>query len=192
MEHLAHLLASRAVNARVGHAAFPIQKKQVLRTQTFEAAALEGVFLAVIYSRFDLALVPWHRRSRRQDHRTIVPTKLLHLGVEFGIKPVSPRHGGTQVVDHQRLGNPAQIAERIFQAADEALGRLPPRPAAAKGGRNFGGQTRRSEWLVLARDHPPSRGSEWLVLLAGQTPSRGSKWPVLTVPVADTCQPSPG
>ena len=126
VEHLAHLLPRGAVDARVGHAAFPFGEKQVLFGQTIEAAALERVVLGELHARLDLALVLRHRRARRQHGRAVVPAKLRHLRIEFGIIPVRPRHGGAQVVNHQRLGHPAKITERIFQAPDEALGRLPP------------------------------------------------------------------
>ena len=250
VEHLADLLPGGAVNARVGHAAFPIPEEPVLRSQTLEAAALERVFLTVLDAGLDLTLVPGHRRARRQHHRAVMPAKLLYLRVEFGVKPVGPRHGRAQVVNHQRPGHTPEMPKRVFQTADEALGRLsphhlaiafarmtqyhpeqvwslsltlhhypgtlakihlrfgsrlhfhpyerdrlglpqlpykpfdrlitasesvvptrsdksagrstPPTPllqsAAAKAGRNFGGHTRRSKWLVLNRNHPPSRG----------------------------------
>ena len=127
VEHLADLLPRGAVNARVGHAAFPFGQKQILRRQTFKAAALERVVLGKLHARLDLALVPRHFRfASRQHHRAVMPAKLRHLGVEFGIIPVGPRHGGPQVVNHQRFGNTAKVSKRIFQTADEALGRLPP------------------------------------------------------------------
>ena len=78
-EHLADLLARGAMNAGAGHAAFPLRKKQVLRRQTFKAAALERIVLGKLHPGLDLALVPWHRRARRQHHRAIVAAELRHL-----------------------------------------------------------------------------------------------------------------
>ena len=126
VEHLADLLPGGAVNARVGHAAFPFRKKQVLRRQTFKAAALERVVLGELHARLDLALVLRHGRARRQHHRAVVAAELRHLRVEFGIIPVRPRHRRPQVVDDQRAGNTAEVTKRIFQTPDEALGRLLP------------------------------------------------------------------
>jgi hypothetical protein len=52
--------------------------------------------------------------------------KLLDLGIEFRIKPIGTADRRAQIVDHGGAGHPTKMAERIFQAADEALGRLPP------------------------------------------------------------------
>jgi hypothetical protein len=61
-----------------------------------------------------------------------------------------------------------------------------------RAGRSVDGQTRKSKWLVLNWNYPPTRGSELLVLPPGQPPSRRSKWPVLNPLAVDTCPPSPG
>ena len=126
IEHLADLLSRGAVNTRIGHATFPVQKKKVLCRQTREAPALEGIVLGELHARLDLALVVRHGRTGWQHHRAIVAAELRHFRVEFGIIPVRPRHGGTQVVDDQRARNPTEVTERIFQTPDKTLGRLLP------------------------------------------------------------------
>ena len=126
LEHLANLLPRGAMNAGVGHAAFPLREKQVLRRQTFKAAALEGVVLGKLHARLNLAFVPRHGWTCRQHHGPVVAAELCHLGVDLRIVPVRPRHRRPQVVNDQGAGNPAEVTERIFEAPDEALSRLLP------------------------------------------------------------------
>jgi hypothetical protein len=60
IEDPAHLLPDGAVNACVGHRAFPVGQKKVLRPQTFKAAPFEGIVLGILDPGFDLALMPGH------------------------------------------------------------------------------------------------------------------------------------
>ena len=84
-----------------------------------------------------------------------MPAKLLHLRVEFGVKPVGPRHGRAQVVNHQRPGHTPKIPKRIFQTADEALGRLSPHHLAVAFARMAQHHPEQMWSLALALHHHP-------------------------------------
>jgi hypothetical protein len=120
------LLARGAVDAGVGHGAFPLGQEVVLRGQTRKAPARDGIVLHILHPRLDLALVPGHFRFRGQDRRAVVPGKILQFGVQFGVEPVGLNHPSLQVVDHHRGRHPAEMPEGIFQRADKSLGGLPP------------------------------------------------------------------
>jgi len=61
-----------------------------------------------------------------QYYRAVVPAKLLHLGIEVGIKPVSAADGGAQIVDDHGGRDAAKVPERILQTAQETLAGLSP------------------------------------------------------------------
>ena len=126
LEDLPDLLSGGAVNAGVGHGAFPIRQKQVLRRQTLEAAPFERIILGILHSGLDLTLVLGHRRPGRQNHRAIVPAKLLHLRVKLRLKPIHPRHRRPKIINDQGSGNPTKVTKRIFQRPDEVFRRLAP------------------------------------------------------------------
>ena len=143
------------MNARVGHAAFPFGKKQILFGQTRKAAALERVVLGKLHARLDLALVSRHRRARWQHGRAVMLAELRHLRVEFGIIPVRPRHGGAQIINDQSFGNATKIAKGIFQAPDEALGRLSPHYLAVSLSGMTQNDPKQVRPLALARHQHP-------------------------------------
>ncbi len=126
VEHFDDLLPGRAVNARVGHRPFPIRQEQVLLRQTGERPPLECVVLAILDTGFDFSFVAGHGRPGGHYHRAIVPTKLLHLRVDVWIIPIRPRDRGPKLSMTVVLGNPAEVAETVLQATDEALRGLPP------------------------------------------------------------------
>src|SRR6266516_5262767 len=55
-----------------------------------------------------------------------MPAKLFELGIEFRIKPIGARDRRAQIINDDGPRDPAQVAERIFQAANERLIRLSP------------------------------------------------------------------
>jgi hypothetical protein len=124
-EQLAHLPARRAVDARVCHGRFPIKQKAVLLVETGKDTALECVLLDVVDAALDLPLMARHVRPRRQKHRAIMLGERLHLGVQFRFEPVDVFYGRAQVVEHDTLRHTTEVPERILQAADEVLRRLP-------------------------------------------------------------------
>lgn len=56
----------------------------------------------------------------------VVLTELPDLRIELRIKPIHPDHGCLEVVDDQGFGHATEMAEAVFQAANELLGRLAP------------------------------------------------------------------
>lgn len=52
-------------------------------------------------------------------------TERTQLRVQFRVVPVGFQNGRFEVVGHQRLGHPAEMPERILQALNQAVGRLP-------------------------------------------------------------------
>jgi hypothetical protein len=56
-----HLFARRAMDARVGDAAFPVTEKEVLLGEGLEATTLERIGPNVSYSPFDLRI--WWRKA---------------------------------------------------------------------------------------------------------------------------------
>lgn len=45
--------------------------------------------------------------------------------MDFGIVPVGPPDRRLQIVNHEPLGNAAEVVEGVFQHGDEVVGRLP-------------------------------------------------------------------
>src|SRR5690606_27698509 len=78
----------------------------VLVLKAGEAAALQGVVLDVADAALDFALVTGGIRPRGQEHGAVVGGERADLGVELGIEPVGPRHGGLEVVEDQLPGHP--------------------------------------------------------------------------------------
>ena len=68
------------------------------RTVFASELTLERVLLTIINPRFDFSFVTRHGRAGWEHHSAIVAAELFRLWVEFGIKPVCPRDGSTQVV----------------------------------------------------------------------------------------------
>jgi hypothetical protein len=77
LEHLVHLLASRAVDSRVGHRRLPRDQVTVLIGQRGKPPALQGVAFDVSDSSLDFALVAGRVRLCRQDHRAVMLGKRL-------------------------------------------------------------------------------------------------------------------
>jgi hypothetical protein len=50
------------VNARVGHILFPVGQENILRRQTLELMALQGVALNIFYAGFHFSLMAGHGR----------------------------------------------------------------------------------------------------------------------------------
>src|SRR5262245_51226025 len=126
LEEFAYLLAGGAMDARVGYVLLPVGEKKILRGQTLKAPSFDRVVLRVLHARLHLALVPGHDWLGRQNHRAVVPGKLLQLVIDLGIEPVSLDHARLQVVYNHRGRDSTEMSERIFQAANETLTALPP------------------------------------------------------------------
>jgi len=112
------------VNPGVGNGTFPMGQGLVLFLQAGKLFSFEAVVLDVLHPRLDFPLVSRHVRLGRQDHRAVVPAEGLHLGGEFWIEPVGMSDGRLEIVDHQRLGDAAEVRESILQAAKEVFSRL--------------------------------------------------------------------
>ncbi len=154
-KEFAHLLADRAVNARVGHVLFPVRKMTVVRRQTGKAPALDRVVLRILYARLHFPLVPGHDRLGGQNDRAVMPGKLRQLGMELRIVPVGLEHPGFQVVGHHRGRNPAKVPEGIFQTPDKALGGLAPNPLTVALARMTQPRTKQMRPAPLpVRQHP--------------------------------------
>ena len=135
-----------------------------------KAPALERVVLHILHARFDLPFVPGHCRLGRQDHRAVMAGELLQLGIEFRIVPVRMQHPRLQIVDDHRRRHPAKVPERVFQAPDEALGRLPPHRLAVALARMTQHTTEQMRSAALAvLDHPRPLAEIHLQLLARRT-----------------------
>ena len=50
----------------------------------------------------------------------------LQLGMHLRVVPVTPGHGGLEIVDHQPLGHAAKVRKGVLQTTDEGFRRLPP------------------------------------------------------------------
>jgi hypothetical protein len=94
LKTFAYLLARGSVNALVGRRGLPLAQEKILRRQTVEAAAFDGIVLRVLHRRFHLALVPRHGGFGGQDHRPVMPCELFELGIELRIIPVGLDHSG--------------------------------------------------------------------------------------------------
>src|SRR5665213_783030 len=184
-EELKHLLAHGAVDAGVGDRALPLGQKLVLLGKAREGPALEGVILDVLDARLDLALMPGHGGLGRGEDRPVMAAELDQLGIEIRVEPVGLEHGGLQIIDDRARRHAAKMPERVFQAPDEGLGRLPPDHlgvALARMAEDGAEQMRPSPVVVL--DHPSAcpevdlhllaRGTlhppEWQVTLGGVAP----------------------
>jgi hypothetical protein len=84
-----------------------------------------------------------------------VPTKLLHLGVDLGIIPICPRDCDPKIIDDQGSRNPAEVAETVLQATDEALRGLPPHHFAIALARMAQDHTEQMWALAFAVHHDP-------------------------------------
>ena len=51
-------------------------------------------------------------------------TEALQLRIQVGIVPIGLQHGRFEVVRHERLGNAAEMTERILKTLNEVVGRL--------------------------------------------------------------------
>ncbi len=60
----------------------------------------------------------------RQHRHAVVRGEGAELGVQVGIVPIGPRDGRLEIVDHQRLGNAAEVEEGVLEDANEVVGRL--------------------------------------------------------------------
>lgn len=85
------LLARGAMNAGIGHPAFPFQQKLVLGGQTLKPPPLERVVLPLFDAGLDLAFVAWRIGLGGQNDRLIMLRKGDDLGIELRIEPVGLR-----------------------------------------------------------------------------------------------------
>jgi len=125
-EQLEDLLANGPVDASVGDRSLPVGEELILFTEAAKLTAPERVFLGVVDTRLDLALVTRHRRLGRRQNRPVVPAELDQLGIEIGVEPVGLKDGRLQVVDDQPGRDAAKVHEGVFQAPNERLGCLAP------------------------------------------------------------------
>ena len=102
----ANLLFRCPVDPRIGNVRFPFQEMIVLVNQSLEEMPLECIVLHVLDATFNLPLVLWRVRFRRNKHRPVVTCERLKLWMNFGIVPVGSLHRGLQVVDHQSFRTP--------------------------------------------------------------------------------------
>ena len=125
-EELGDLLLDRAVNARVGHGRFPLHQELVLLRQARKLAAPEGIFLDVVDSGLDLALMAGHGGLGGGQDGAVVPAEVHELGIEIGVEPVGLQHGRLQIIRNEACGDAAKVSERVFRAPDERLRILAP------------------------------------------------------------------
>ena len=97
-----------------------------MRSETRKLAPLERVRLRVFYAGLDLALVPRHRRLRRQERGAVMLAEGTQLRIELGIEPIGLEHRGLQVVRDQARGDAAEEAKRVLHTANQGLGVLAP------------------------------------------------------------------
>jgi hypothetical protein len=126
LERLPHLPFRRPVDPRVRDGLFPVLQERVLLLQTAEHAPLERVVHHIFDAALHLPLVLRSVRLRRQEHRAVVLRERLQFGMHFRVVPVPALHRRFQIVDHQRLRNPAEFPERILQRAHEGFRALLP------------------------------------------------------------------
>ena len=121
LEHLAHLLSCGAVDASVGDRRLPMFQVPVLFLKAGERPPLQRVVLHISHPTFDLALVAWSIRLRRQDHRAVVLTEGQDPGIDLRIVPVGVLHRGFQIIRDYGSGDPAPVPEGVLQTSKELL-----------------------------------------------------------------------
>ena len=58
------------------------------------------------------------------DESAVVGGKVAELGVELGLIPIGFDDGGFEVVRDEAFGHASEVAEGVFETAQEALGVL--------------------------------------------------------------------
>ena len=114
----------RPVNTRVGDTYFPVEQMLVLLLQAREHPALEHIIFYIIYTFFDLSLIPWRIKSGGQNHGAVMFAKGLDLGVDVRIVSVGILYCGFQIVDDQSPGHATKVPEGILQTANEVVSGL--------------------------------------------------------------------
>src|SRR5262245_26138234 len=107
------------MNALVRHTGFPIQEKLVLVGQTGEGTSLERISLDVFDATFHFALVTRRVRFRRQNHRAVIISKRLELGMNLWVVPIRLSDSCLEIVDHEPFRGAPEMTECILQALHE-------------------------------------------------------------------------
>lgn len=116
LESFRDLLARGAMDACVGGRRFPTQQELVLLRQRLEGACFQRVLLDVVDASLHLALVTWHPRLGGQQHRAVMLAEALQFRIQVRIVPVGSQHSRLEIVGDKRLGDAAEVQERVLQA----------------------------------------------------------------------------
>src|SRR5207247_1392438 len=73
------------------------------------------------HAAFDLPLVSWSIRPRREKDSAVVGCEGLDLGIELGLEPVGLLDGGPEVIQDQSPGHAAEVIERILNTTNEVI-----------------------------------------------------------------------
>src|SRR5262249_20963051 len=68
---------------------------------------------------FDLRLVAWLARSRRDDRRVVVAREIEERRVDVRVVPIGPADGAAELVGYEHLGRAAEVLEPAHDRADE-------------------------------------------------------------------------
>ncbi len=123
-EQSGHLLARGAMNAHVRHRLLPVPQKLILRGEAGKSAPAQRIGLQVTNAPLRLTFVFWSSGPTGHQGAAIVTAEAQQFGIEDWIAPIHLLHRRAQVVEVQNLHDPAETAERVFQATDQVLGRL--------------------------------------------------------------------
>ena len=124
LEELRNLAFGCAMDAQIGHRALPFDQPLIFGRQAIEGAPGQSVALNISYAVFNLAFMLRGSWQARQDHRPVVASELQQFWVELRIGKIKFEHRRFKIIQINCLGNSAEIAEGIFQAANERLGVL--------------------------------------------------------------------
>lgn len=119
-----HLLFGGAMNTHVGHRLLPVLQELVQRRQRGEVPPRQPIAFHILDAAFDFSFVFRCSWQTGKDRDVVVTGKIDELGVEFWVGPVEAQDRGLKVVEVDGEAGTPEVAEGIFQAAEERFGVL--------------------------------------------------------------------
>ena len=116
--------AGGAVDAGVCDGFFPVTEVDVEGVEVGEGFGFEGAFADVADVAFDFAFVLRGVGLGGERDESVVPAEGGEFWVEFGVVEVGFEDAGFEVVEDEGARDPAEVAQGVFEAPDEAFGVL--------------------------------------------------------------------